>query len=165
MTIKVGVGGFEQKRASKTLKQKAQETGFVAACARILLRWFDARFAAFFAEEDSHLLKIAQRATTSEGLESVCSRARPGSAAQKLALERLDDLQRKQILQRLANLRLANLAESLTAKELELAREASTREELEETLLMVRPDSDAQKLVLQKLASAGWFTLLPRRWS
>jgi len=154
MTIKVGVCGSEQKRDVKTPKQKAQETGFGAACARILLRWLDATFA----KEDNHYLKIVQRATTREVLEFVRSHARPGSEAQILALEKLNDFERKQILQR-----LATLAESLAAKELELARMASTREELEETLLMVRPESDACKLVLEKLASAGWFTLLRRK--
>jgi hypothetical protein len=162
MAIKVGIG-CSTSGNFKTLEQKAQETGFGAACARIFLRGLSAcnRWLAYgFAGVDNHFLKIAQRASTSKDLEWVLSHARPESAAQKLALEKLNDLQRKQILQG-----LANLAESLAAKELELAREASTREELEETLLMVRPDSYAQKIVLQKLASVGWFTLLPRKWS
>lgn len=160
MTIKVGVGDSTGKNF-KTLEQKAKETGFGATCVRIFLRglaacnrWLDDRFTGV----DSHFLKIAQGATTRKDLEWVLSHARPKSEAQILALEKLNDFERKQILQG-----LANLAQSLAAKELELARMASTREELEETLLMVRPGSDACRLVQEKLASAGWFTLLPRK--
>lgn len=163
MAIKVGVGGFSQKSSVKTLKQKAQETGFGAACARIFLRglsvcnqWLDRRFAGV----DNHFLKIAQRATTSKDLEWVLSHARPESKAQRLALEKLNDLQRKQILQN-----LANLAASLAASELKLAQAATSIQELEETLGLVRPDSEAYQLVLQKLASCGWGTLLPRKFS